>query len=74
MSHSADEIENQLFEQLESSYRRYVNGESSLVEYSEALKRFSDFVVRGIVPEDLKPPGKPPCSEKPLRDTGEKKA
>jgi hypothetical protein len=48
------EIEELLFNAIQDARTRYSIGECSSVEAEKALKRFNDFIIKGIIPEDLK--------------------
>ena len=55
-----DEIEERLLRALDLARRRYQSHQSNGAAYLKVLNIFTDFIVDGILPEDLRPSGKPP--------------
>jgi hypothetical protein len=54
-----EKIEARLLEELRCVRVHYYAKECDADEYVRALKHFNDFIIVGIWPDDLKPPGKP---------------
>jgi hypothetical protein len=52
-----EEVEELLFNAIDDARRRYSIGECSSAEVDKALRRFNDFIIRGIIPKDLKRAG-----------------
>jgi hypothetical protein len=50
-----ERIERILRDDVLAARKRYMNGADSSDEFARVLKRFSEFVIDGTVPEDLKP-------------------
>jgi hypothetical protein len=47
-------LEDLLLDEMQKGRRRHARGECSTEEYARIVKRFNDFILNGIIPEDLK--------------------
>jgi hypothetical protein len=52
-----EEIEALLLNAIQDARRRHAIGECGSDEVAKALKRFNDFMIKGIIPDDLKRAG-----------------
>lgn len=69
-----EQIEEQLIQEMQAASARYLAKECDADEYRRALQRFNDFILRGVVPADLKLPAKPVRSENGHQNGRAKKA
>lgn len=69
-----EQIEEQLIQEMQAASARYLAKECNADEYRRALQRFNDFILRGVVPADLKLPAKPVRSENGRQNGRAKKA
>jgi hypothetical protein len=69
-----EQIEEQLILEMQAASARYLAKECNADEYRRTLQRFNDFILRGVVPADLKLPAKPVGSENGHQNGRAKKA
>ena len=71
---SREQVEEQLLEALDFARQQYGSRGFSVDKYIRALKTFTDFIIDGILPDDLKPKRRPVRSETASKVFRKKKA